>query len=185
MTQTDAMEISEVSDVSPNALSAYRTLMNTLESKKEDEISASSISRVPAPITQQPQSSLSSPTNNNTNSDVTFQDACSSPDQLIIDDALNSNERLDMLKVTQSDDEHLERLERQVSDFVNGTIDNGNNPQLSKKKVLLCMNENSNQATIIRTRNEYLNANSESRDDSWSESDNEEKKYVYYLRRKR
>lgn len=180
MTQTDAMEISEISDASPNALSAYRTLMNTLESHKTDELKP----RLPTPITQQPQSTVSSPSNNNTNSDITFQDACSSPDQLVIDDAINSNERLDMIKHTQSDDEHLERLERQVSDFVNETIENGNTPSMSKKRVLLCMNENSNQATILRNRNEYINVNSESRDgDSWSDDDIEQKKYFYKRKR--
>lgn len=180
MTQTDAMEVSEISDASPNALSAYRTLMNTLESNKTNEPR----SCLPAPITQQPQSTVSSPTNNNTNSDITFQDACSSPDQIVIDDALNSNERLDMIKHSHSDDEHLEELERQVSHFVNETIENGNTP-MSKKRVVLCMNENSNQATLLRTRDEFINANSESRDDSWSDDDDEEKKYFYNLRRKR
>lgn len=48
-------------------------------------------------------------------SDITHQDACSSPDQLL-DDAMNSNERLEIREC--SDDDHLERLGRRVSEFI-------------------------------------------------------------------
>lgn len=52
-----------------------------------------------------------------TTSDVTFQDACSSPDQLL-DDVMNSNERLDLADCC-SDNENLERLGRKVIELIN------------------------------------------------------------------
>ncbi|XP_005180653.1 mitogen-activated protein kinase kinase kinase 13 isoform X2 [Musca domestica] len=52
-----------------------------------------------------------------TTSDVTFQDACSSPDQLL-DDVMNSNERLDIADCC-SDNENLERLGRKVIELIN------------------------------------------------------------------
>ncbi|XP_061388305.1 mitogen-activated protein kinase kinase kinase 13 [Musca vetustissima] len=51
-----------------------------------------------------------------TTSDVTFQDACSSPDQLL-DDVMNSNERLDIADCC-SDNENLERLGRKVIELI-------------------------------------------------------------------
>lgn len=53
-----------------------------------------------------------------TTSDLTFQDACSSPDQLL-DDVMNSNERLDRLADCCSDNENLERLGRKVIELIN------------------------------------------------------------------
>lgn len=53
--------------------------------------------------------------NSMSTSDITYQDACSSPDQLL-DDAMNSNERLKIREC--SDDDHLERLGRKVSEFI-------------------------------------------------------------------
>ncbi|XP_036326801.1 mitogen-activated protein kinase kinase kinase 13-like isoform X1 [Rhagoletis pomonella] len=55
--------------------------------------------------------------NSMTPSDVTFQDACSSPDQLL-DDIINSNERLDIPDYCSSN-EHLERLGEKVIKFIN------------------------------------------------------------------
>ncbi|XP_055841234.1 mitogen-activated protein kinase kinase kinase 13 isoform X1 [Episyrphus balteatus] len=52
-----------------------------------------------------------------TTSEMTFQDACSSPDQLAYDDAMNSNERLDITGCC-SDDENLETLNRKVIEFI-------------------------------------------------------------------
>lgn len=64
------------------------------------------------------------------NSDLTYHDACSSPDEQLID-AMNSNERLDM-RETCSDDDNLERLDRKVTEFFHENrlslqSDNGNN----------------------------------------------------------
>lgn len=55
--------------------------------------------------------------NSLTTSDLTFQDACSSPDQLL-DDVMNSNERLDITGCC-SDNENLERLGRKVIELIN------------------------------------------------------------------
>ncbi|XP_073843796.1 mitogen-activated protein kinase kinase kinase 13 wallenda isoform X2 [Musca autumnalis] len=72
---------------------------------------------------QAAQYNTSSPTSPNgngsslTTSDVTFQDACSSPDQLL-DDVMNSNERLDIADCC-SDNENLERLGRKVIELIN------------------------------------------------------------------
>lgn len=88
-----------------------------------------------------------SPNGNNSmsKSDLTYQDACSSPDQL--DDAMNSNERLDESSTRRSsrssnryhqhhdNDDNLERLGRKVNKFFtenrrsiqSSNSDNGNN----------------------------------------------------------
>lgn len=64
-----------------------------------------------------------------TNSDLTYHDACSSPEDQLINDAMNSNERLDIREC--SDDDNLERLGRKVTKFFNENrlslqSDNGN-----------------------------------------------------------
>lgn len=80
-------------------------------------------SQIQTPILHQNIVQVSSPISPNgnsssmTTSDLTFQDACSSPDQLAYDDAMNSNERLDITGCC-SDDENLETLNRKVIEFI-------------------------------------------------------------------
>lgn len=52
-----------------------------------------------------------------TNSDLTYHDACSSPDEQMISDAMNSNERLDIREC--SDDDNLEQITRRFTKFMN------------------------------------------------------------------
>ncbi|XP_037938702.1 mitogen-activated protein kinase kinase kinase 13 isoform X2 [Teleopsis dalmanni] len=143
-TQTDAMDVSET-DASPSAFYESRDIsmmlsnsgfvspidVPLLNERLRQRIEAHIIS---APNQQQQQqqqhqqqqqqqqqsSFTPTPTSPNgnsmTTSDITFQDACSSPDQLI-DDVMNSNERLDITECC-SDNENLERLGRKVIEFI-------------------------------------------------------------------
>lgn len=100
-----------------------------------------------------------------TNSDLTYHDACSSPDEQLID-AMNSNERLDMREAC-SDDDNLERLDRKVTEFFNENrlslqSDNGNNgamtdgPLMSVRRARLSIN--GDEVTFI-THGNYANGN--------------------------
>ncbi|XP_053954699.1 mitogen-activated protein kinase kinase kinase 13 isoform X2 [Anastrepha ludens] len=145
-TQTDAMDISET-DISPSACFAMRDISMTLAPDTElpsyevlyamDRINQrqpaepqTAMQRAQQPSQhlkeQQPQTDVpveaaTTPTSLNGNSmtpsDVTFQDACSSPDQLL-DDVINSNERLDIPDYCSSN-EHLDRLGEKVIKFIN------------------------------------------------------------------
>ncbi|XP_037819966.1 mitogen-activated protein kinase kinase kinase 13 isoform X2 [Lucilia sericata] len=88
-----------------------------------------------SPMTMTP----TSPNGNSlTTSDLTFQDACSSPDQLL-DDVMNSNERLDITDCC-SDNENLERLGRKVIELINEN-------RLSMHSTTAANNSNSNSIT--------------------------------------
>lgn len=95
-----------------------------------------------------------------TTSDLTtYHDACSSPDEQLINDAMNSNERLDIRDC--SDDDNLERLGRKVSEFFTENrlslqSDNGNNSidggllfdVMAARRSFISVNEN-DQVTVI------------------------------------
>ncbi|KAM7358460.1 mitogen-activated protein kinase kinase kinase 13 wallenda isoform 2-T3 [Cochliomyia hominivorax] len=87
--------------------------------------------------------------NSLTTSDLTFQDACSSPDQLL-DDVMNSNERLDITDCC-SDNENLERLGRKVIELINEN-------RLSMQTSTITSN-NSNSNSIITSTNHANNTN--------------------------
>ncbi|XP_039962811.1 mitogen-activated protein kinase kinase kinase 13-B isoform X1 [Bactrocera tryoni] len=144
-TQTDVMDISEM-DISPNASCAMHDISMTLamESGLPSYEVLYLTDRIKQRQSAQPQTAMLcsqqplhhqndqpqqtdataaalTPTSLNGNSmtplDVTFQDACSSPDQLL-DDVINSNERLDLPDYCSSN-EHLDRLGEKVIKFIN------------------------------------------------------------------
>lgn len=135
-TQTDAMDVSET-DISPSAEHPnvdvpppnHRQL--PLQLQRVQQLAAV---MAQAKVQASSPASVASPSNGNSlsNSELTYQDACSSPDQLI-DDVMNSNERLDITDCC-SDNENLERLGRKVIEFINenrlsiqsNTTENGN-----------------------------------------------------------
>lgn len=105
-----------------------------------------------------------------TNSDLTYHDACSSPDEQLINDTMNSNERLDMREAC-SDDDNLERLDRRVTEFFNENrlslqSDNGNSPSLVDGSLLFdamaarrgIISISGDGVTVI-TRGNYANGN--------------------------
>ncbi|TDG45265.1 hypothetical protein AWZ03_008327 [Drosophila navojoa] len=129
-TQTDAMDVSET-DISPCVEQPaevpqpppnHRQL--PLQIQRIQQLATAMAqakvlgSSLPAATDSSP-ANAASPSNGNSlsNSELTYQDACSSPDQLI-DDVMNSNERLDITDC-YSDNENLERLGRKVSEFIN------------------------------------------------------------------
>lgn len=90
-----------------------------------------------SPITMTP----TSPNGNSlATSDLTFQDACSSPDQLL-DDVMNSNERLDITDCC-SDNENLERLGRKVIELINE-----NRLSMHSTTITTSTNSNSNSSS--------------------------------------
>lgn len=104
-----------------------------------------------------------------TNSDITYHDACSSPDEQLINDAMNSNERLDIREC--SDDDNLERLGRKVTELLNENrlslqSENGNSTTLGEGSLLFdvmaarrgLISVNGDEVTII-SRGNYANGN--------------------------
>lgn len=101
----DVPQIRQQFAESQTATHAYQLMEQRLQNQMQYSTS---------PITMTP----TSPNGNSlTTSDLTFQDACSSPDQLL-DDVMNSNERLDITDCC-SDNENLERLGRKVIELIN------------------------------------------------------------------
>lgn len=86
--------------------------------------------------------------NSLTTSDLTFQDACSSPDQLL-DDVMNSNERLDITDCC-SDNENLERLGRKVIELINEN-------RLSMHSNTITANNSNSNSIITSTNNTQCN----------------------------
>ncbi|XP_060653200.1 mitogen-activated protein kinase kinase kinase 13-B isoform X1 [Drosophila nasuta] len=127
-TQTDAMDVSET-DISPCAEQPID--VTPPPNHRQLPLQLQRVQQMAAVMAQQAKVQSSTPTDNNSpanvaspsngnslsNSELTFQDACSSPDQLI-DDVMNSNERLDITDCC-SDNENLERLGRKVIEFIN------------------------------------------------------------------
>lgn len=133
-------------------------------------------------------SPVASPNGNNSmsKSDLTYQDACSSPDQL--DDAMNSNERLDE-RSTQTrrssrssnrhhrhhdDDDNLERLGRKVNKFLtenrrsiqSSNSDNGNNHQtastLAAQTSTTTGDSNDSMFDVKASRRGFISVNADS-----------------------
>jgi len=96
---------------------------------------------------------------------------CSSPDEQLISDAMNSNERLDIREC--SDDDNLEKLGRKVSEFFTENrlsiqSDNGNSSTvvdggllfnvMAARRSFISINEN-DEVTVISRCNNYVNGN--------------------------
>ncbi|KAL7734417.1 hypothetical protein ACLKA6_010746 [Drosophila palustris] len=221
-TQTDAMDVSET-DISPSAEHPvdvpppnHRQLPLQLQRVQQlAAVMAQTKVQASTPVNTSNSSpaNAASPSNGNSlsNSELTYQDACSSPDQLI-DDVMNSNERLDIADCC-SDNENLERLGRKVIEFINenrlsiqsNATENGNGgsggsthttmpPEMrdvgvnSSPCLSRCSSTQSrrqkNPANVIAS-----NANGESShehlgEDSWSDEEGEDTDYNYALRRR-
>lgn len=141
-TQTDLMDISADCTPSGHAPSELSICLDRSRSVSPSTKFSRNKSTRNYHKTEQQEMSINSPNNGNavedttdageavmTNSDLTYHDACSSPDEQLINDAMNSNERLDIREC--SDDDNLERLGRKVTKFFNENrlslqSDNGN-----------------------------------------------------------
>ncbi|XP_034656483.1 mitogen-activated protein kinase kinase kinase 13-B isoform X1 [Drosophila subobscura] len=120
-TQTDAMDVSET-DMSPSG-DLPRTQPIDVPPPNHRQLPLQ-LQRVQKMAKAQAQARVgsvnpTSPSNGNSlsTSELTYQDACSSPDQLMNDDVMNSNERLDITDCC-SDNENLDRLGRKVIEFI-------------------------------------------------------------------
>lgn len=215
-TQTDAMDISET-DGNPSPFIAQREMMSLrLTQHQQLNQNLPRVHIVPQNIQQQEiheemQSSQEnqsnpSPTSPNGNtmstSDITYHDACSSPD--LIDDAMNSNERLEIREC--SDDDHLETLGRKVNDFLtenrlsirsnkseNGNVDNTGTDlvySVSSMRRKGHRGIDKSEITVNRCAGVIKDINNcESHqdlcEDSWTDEEGEDTDYNYSLRRKR
>ncbi|KAH8367738.1 hypothetical protein KR084_002179 [Drosophila pseudotakahashii] len=218
-TQTDAMDVSET-DISPSAEAPRSQPIDVpVPNHRQLPLQLQRVQKIAQAQARARSGSTSSaagalnpacPSNGNSlsTSELTYQDACSSPDQLI-DDVMNSNERLDMTECC-SDNENLERLGRKVIEFINenrlsiqsntnsnsntengnGGVsplelrESGNSPCLSRcssthsKRRKQPLGDNPNGSSIS-------NANGESHEqDSWSDEEGETTDYKYALRRR-
>lgn len=227
-TQTDAMDISET-DASPSPFCASRELSFSLKAAAAAvaaTTTAPTESRVPnygetvkqiaepqrpsdLNVRQQSPSSPNGNSNEMSTSDITYQDACSSSPDQFLDDAMNSNERLDFRDC--SDDDNLERLGRKVSELItkqSTTLvgENGNDTEVVVSDVIFSpsgkrrVGANENiivRHAVIRTSGGHAkgrradlggdisNESQEDRcDDSWSDEEGEDTDYNYSLRRK-
>lgn len=223
-TQTDAMDISET-DGGPSPFLAQRELMSLRLTQQpqphlinqQQQQQQPRINSIPHPEHQvireemhssQENQSNTSPTSPNGNtmstSDITYHDACSSPD--LIDDAMNSNERLEIREC--SDDDHLETLGRKVNDFLtenrlsirsnkseNGNVDNTDTDLTYSVSSTKRKGHQGGGGGVITDKSEIkINRcaaavkdinNCESREDSWTDEEGEDTDYNYSLRRKR
>lgn len=198
-TQTDTMDISET-DASPSAFAASRELSMCLRETELGGMINSAIVNEEYTLRDE---------NNSSNGNLmsrsgTYQDACSSPDQLDDADAMNSNERLNIRDC--SDDDNLEQLGRKVSEFItenrmsiqsnhsengNNLVDGGLTYDLtpnrrgfvtinSEKEVTLirCGGSNKKIVSVYRAKDDRC-------DDSWTDEEGEDTDYNHSLRRKR
>lgn len=186
-TQTDTMDISET-DASPSAFAASRELSMCLRDNST-ELGGGMIDSAIVNEEYTLRDENNSPNGNlMSRSDITYQDACSSPDQLDDADAMNSNERLNIRDC--SDDDNLEQLGRKVSQFINrlsiqsNHSENGNNmvdggltfDTTAGRRVFLSLN-NENEVTSIRCGGSYKKTNYKPKDDqcddSWTDEEGE------------
>lgn len=190
-TQTDTMDISET-DASPSAFAASRELSMCLRENKD------AFGMIDSAIVNEEytlRDDNNSPNGNvMSKSDLTYEDACSSPDQL--DDAMNSNERLNIRDC--SDDDNLKQLGRKVSEFItenrlsiqSNHSENGNNMHdtTSGRRGFVSVNSE-NEVTLIRcggSNKKIVYKSKDDRcDDSWTDEEGEDTDYNYSLRRKR
>ncbi|KAH8323964.1 hypothetical protein KR074_002270 [Drosophila pseudoananassae] len=215
-TQTDAMDVSET-DISPSAevprsqpmdvplVPNHRQLplqLQRVQKMAEAQARARNGSFSSAADATNP----ASPSNGNSlsTSELTYQDACSSPDQLI-DDVMNSNERLDITECC-SDNENLERLGRKVIEFINENrlsiqsntnsncnTENGNGGASPVEGNSPCLSRCSSTQSKRRKHpigdspngSSANNANGETHEqDSWSDEEGETTDYKHALRRR-
>ncbi|KAH8286503.1 hypothetical protein KR054_010308 [Drosophila jambulina] len=222
-TQTDAMDVSET-DISPSAevprsqpidVPNYRQLplqLQRVQKMAQAQARARNVSTSSTAGAAAGEVNPASPSNGNSlsTSELTYQDACSSPDQLI-DDVMNSNERLDITDCC-SDNENLDRLGRKVIEFINENRlsiqsntnsnsntengnggssplelrESGNSPGLSRcsstqgKRRRQLLGDNTNGSSISNANGSAL-ANEQ---DSWSDEEGETTDYKYALRRR-
>lgn len=108
-TTSQPIDVPQMRQQLPESQTIHAQAYQLMEQRLQNQMQYST-----SPITITP----TSPNGNSlTTSDLTFQDACSSPDQLL-DDVMNSNERLDITDCC-SDNENLERLGRKVIELIN------------------------------------------------------------------
>ncbi|XP_052845058.1 mitogen-activated protein kinase kinase kinase 13-A isoform X2 [Drosophila gunungcola] len=223
-TQTDAMDVSET-DISPSAEAPRSQPIDVpVPNHRQLPLQLQRVQKIAQAQARARSGSTSSaagvlnpacPSNGNSlsTSELTYQDACSSPDQLI-DDVMNSNERLDLTECC-SDNENLDRLGRKVIEFINenrlsiqsntnsnsntenGNVggggggaspvelrESGNSPCLSR-----CSSTQSKRRKQPLNDNpngcSISNANGESHEqDSWSDEEGETTDYKHALRRR-
>lgn len=199
MTQTDAMDISET-DGGPSPYLAQRELMVIRLQSNDAHQNHNSLANNEMQRSQNQENSSPTSPNGNTmsTSDITYHDACSSPD--LLDDAMNSNERLEIREC--SDDDHLETLGRKVNDLLsenrlsirsnhsdNGNLNETDQTYSTKKRSLLNNCDKTDSKTTTSNRCGMDINNCESRDefcdDSWTDEEGEDPEYNYSLRRKR
>lgn len=192
------MDISET-DASPSAFAASRELSMCLRDNSVELVMIDS-AIVNEEYTLRDENN--SPNGNlMSRSDITYQDACSSPDQLEAD-AMNSNERLNIRDC--SDDDNLEQLGRKVSEFItenrlsiqSNHTENGNNmidsgltyDTAAGRRGFVSVN-NENEVTLIRcggSNKKIVYKSKDDRcDDSWTDEEGEDTDCNYSLRRKR
>ncbi|KAH8373517.1 hypothetical protein KR009_011960 [Drosophila setifemur] len=220
-TQTDAMDVSET-DISPSAevprsqpidvpsIPNHRCQLPLQLQRVQKIAEAQARARNESTSSAAGAVNPASPSNGNSlsTSELTYQDACSSPDQLI-DDVMNSNERLDITDCC-SDNENLERLGRKVIEFINENrlsiqsntnsncnTENGNGGggssldlrQANSPCLSRCNSTQSKrrkQPSMEDSNGSMMgNANGETQEqDSWSDEEGETTDYKYALRRR-
>lgn len=204
-TQTDAMDVSET-DASPSAFAASRELSMCLRDNSTELGVGGMIDSAIVNDEYTLRDENNSPNGNvMSRSDITYQDACSSPDQLddADADAMNSNERLNIRDC--SDDDNLDELGRKVSQFItenrlsfqSNHSENGNNASDGRlaynltagRRVFLSLN-NENEVTSIRCVGSYRKSNNykstdDQCDDSWTDEEGENTDNESKLKRKR
>ncbi|XP_068149815.1 mitogen-activated protein kinase kinase kinase 13 isoform X1 [Drosophila tropicalis] len=215
-TQTDAMDVSET-DVSPSGEVPPAPPMPTPPNHRQLPLQLQRVQQMAqAQAEAKARAATASPVNATTpsngnslsTSELTYQDACSSPDQLL-DDVMNSNERLDMTDCC-SDNENLERLGRKVIEFITENrlsiqsntnsytnTENGNQAggggggggEAGDKSLDTRLELRQSSSLSRRRSHSTENANGETQEldhdqDSWSDEEGEATDYKYALRRR-
>lgn len=198
------MEISET-DGSPSPyLAAMELSLCLRETQKFQKNSSQITDRLTIKEIIKTDGSPTSPNGNTmSTSDITYHDACSSPD--LIDDAMNSNDRLEIREC--SDDDHLETFGRKVSEFItvnclsvqsgqSENLVNGNriiDPDMilyavGRKRSLVGETDISslNRSSQRSREKDKIESRNDQCEDSWTDEEGEDPcNYNYTLRRKR
>lgn len=134
-------------------------------------------------------------------SDITYHDACSSPD--LIDDAMNSNDRLEIREC--SDDDHLETFGRNISEFISvnclsvqsGQSENFNGNRIDPDMIMYAVGRKRslvgetdisslNRSSQRSREKDMIESHNDQCEDSWTDEEGEDPcNYNYTLRRKR
>ncbi len=193
-TQTDTMDISET-DASPSAFAASRELSMCLRDNSTEALCG----MIDAAIVNEEytlRDENNSPNGNvMSHSDITYQDACSSPDQLDDADAMNSNERLNIRdlgrKVSEFKTENRLSIQSNHSENGNNTVDGELYDMTPGRRGFVSVN-NENEVTLIRCGGSnkkivsiYKSKDDRCDDDSWTDEEGEDTDSNYPLRRKR